>query len=116
MAALHSIDVWLVALAITVTVLAGFGASARWIALSAAVPAAKLEKLRVGMTTGEVTTLLGPPRETKTSPNGHRLWLYGARVKRHVLLIEFNGHDVLESFAHGVPDPRRRRARQNENV
>ena len=115
MTALHSIEVWLVALAITVTVLAGFGMFARWCALSVAVPAAKLEKLRVGMTTNEVTALLGPPRETKTSPDGHRLWFYGARMKRHILLIEFNGHDALESFAHGVPDPRRH-ARRNENV
>lgn len=115
MTALHSIDVWLVALAITVTVLAGFGMFARWCALSAAVPAAKLDKLCVGMTTSEVVALLGLPRETKTSPDGHRLWFYGARVKRHILLIEFNSHDALASFAHGVPGSRRR-ARQNENV
>ena len=115
MTAFHSIEVWLIALAITVTVLAGFGMFARWCALSAAVPAEKLEKLRVGMTTNEVVALLGSPRETKTSPDGHRLWFYGARVKRHILLIEFNSHDSLESFAHGIPDPRRR-ARQKENV
>jgi outer membrane protein assembly factor BamE (lipoprotein component of BamABCDE complex) len=115
MAALHSIEVWLVALAITVTVLAGFGMFARWCALSAAVPASKLEKLRVGMTANEVVALLGEPRETKASPNGHRLWFYGARVKRHILLIEFNSRELLESFAHGVPDPRRH-GHRNENV
>jgi len=111
MTGLHSIEVWLVALAITVTVLAGFGMFARWCALSAAVPADKLEKLRVGMRTDQVVALLGPPRETKTSADGHRLWFYGSRVKRHILLVEFNSHDTLESFAHGVPDSRRHSAR-----
>jgi outer membrane protein assembly factor BamE (lipoprotein component of BamABCDE complex) len=107
MTALHSIEIWLIALAITVTVLAGFGVFARWCAFSAAVPAAKLEKLRVGMKTEEVVALLGSPREMKLSADGHRLWIYGSRVKRHILLIEFTAHDAIESFAHGVPDQRR---------
>ena len=115
MTGLQSIEVWLVALAITVTVLAGFGIFARWCAFSAAVPATKLANLRVGMKAEEVVALLGPPRETRLSADGHRLWFYGARVKRHILLIEFNGHDTLESFAHGVPD-QRRTARRSENV
>lgn len=107
MTGLHSIEVWVVALLITVTLLAGFGMFARWCAFSAAVPAGKLAKLCVGMKTDEVSALLGPPRGTKTSANGHRLWFYGARVKRHILLIEFNSHDAVESFAHGVPGLRR---------
>ena len=116
MSALHSIEVWLVALAITVTVLAGFGMFARWCSLGNAVSADKLEKLRVGMKTDEVVALLGPPRETKTSTEGHRRWLYGARMKRHVLLIEFSSHDIVESFAHGVPDARRHHTPRGENL
>ena len=108
MTSLHSIEVWLVALVITVTVLAGFGIFARWCAFSAAVPADKLAKLRVGMKPEEVVALLGAPRETRMSAEGLRRWFYGARVKRHILLIEFNSHDMVESFAHGVPDTRRR--------
>ena len=107
MTALQTIEIWLITLAITVTVLAGFGVFARWCAFSAAVAASKLEKLRVGMKTEEVVALLGPPRQTKLTAEGHRLWIYGARVKRHILLIEFTGHDTVESFAHGVPGSRR---------
>ena len=111
MTGLHSIEVWLIALAITVTVLAGFGIFARWCAFSSAVSAARLEKLCVGMKMEEVTLLLGPPRETRTPAEGPRQWLYGARMKRHILLIEFDTRGAVESFAHGIPDPRRRAPR-----
>jgi outer membrane protein assembly factor BamE (lipoprotein component of BamABCDE complex) len=107
MTGLYSIEVWLVALTITVAVLATFGIFARWCAFSAAVPAEKLAKLHVGMKTNEVVALLGPPRDATKSTDGPRRWFYGARMKRHVLLIEFNSHDAVESFAHGVPAPRR---------
>jgi hypothetical protein len=112
MNALHSIEVWLIALAITICLLGGFGVFARWCSFSPAIKRAQLEKLHVGMSMTEVVALLGPPREAKTSEDGHRHWLYGSRMKRHVLLIEFTSHDAVESFAHGIPP--RRTARRNE--
>ena len=63
------------------------------------------------MTTNQVMALLGFPRHHKTSAEGHKQWLYGARMKRHVLLIEFNTSDKVEGFAHGVPGRRGRRLR-----
>ncbi len=109
MSALQSIEVWLVALAITICFMGGFGLFARWCSFSPAVRRNVLEKLRVGMTTNEVVALLGQPRESKTNPDGHRQWLYGTRMKRHILIIEFNSHDTIESFAHGVPSRRTQR-------
>ncbi|HTD68282.1 MAG TPA: hypothetical protein VK846_17290 [Candidatus Limnocylindria bacterium] len=107
MSQIFSIEVWMVALAATVVVLAGFGMFARWCSFSPAVPRRKLERLRVGMTMDEVTALLREPRERKVSSDGAQQWLYGARMKRHLLMIEFNASNVLQSFAHGVPAPRR---------
>ena len=106
MTAVHSIEVWLVALAITICLIGSFGVFTRWCSFSPAVRREHLDKLRVGMTTYEVLALLGPPREMRTSADGHRQWLFGVRMKRHVLLIEFNSHETVESFAHGVPGRR----------
>jgi len=105
--ALHTVEVWLIALVVTVSLLGAFGAFARWCSLSPAVKQNKLDELRVGMTPEEVTAVLGEPRYTKMSPEGLRQWIYGAPMKRHVLLIEFSSHGRLESFAHGVPHARR---------
>jgi hypothetical protein len=103
---IHSIEVWLVALAITVALLTGFGIFARWCSMSPAIPLKKLELLRVGMTADEVRAMLGDPRQMKTSDAGARTWVYGSMMKRHLLLIEFNEHHKLESFAHGIPRSR----------
>ena len=111
MSALHSIEVWLVTLVITVAVLAGFGIFARWCTLSPAVPQDRLDKLRVGMTSDEVVALLGEPRDNKVSRDGHRQWFYGARMKRHVLVVQFTTHNTVESFNHGVPNARRSASR-----
>jgi outer membrane protein assembly factor BamE (lipoprotein component of BamABCDE complex) len=113
MTAVHSIEVWLVALTITICLLGGFGVFARWCSFSPAVRGEDLEKLRVGMTTNQVMALLGFPRNHKMSAEGHKQWLYGARMKRHVLLIEFNANDKVEGFAHGVPG---RRAPRKDNI
>jgi outer membrane protein assembly factor BamE (lipoprotein component of BamABCDE complex) len=102
----HTIEVWLVALVVTVALLTGFGMFARWCSLSPAVSRKKLAQLRVGMTPDEITALLGQPRQTRTSAEGLRQWIYGAPMKRHVLLIEFSTHNQLQSFAHGVPHAR----------
>ena len=104
---LFSIELWIVALAITIGILAGCAMFARWCAFSPAVPQFKIEKLQVGMTADEVTAVLGPPRASKATPDGVRQWIYGAPMKRHVLIIEFGRHDKVETFAHGVPDHRR---------
>ena len=106
-AAIQTIEVWLIALVITVVVLSGFGMFARWCALGPAVRQKKLDQLRVGMNADEVTALLGPPRQSRLNHDGVRQWLYGATMKRHVLLIEFNTHGRVESFAHGVPQAKR---------
>ena len=105
-ATIHSIEVWLVALAITVFLLAGFGIFARWCSVSPAVPLDKLESLRVGMTTDEVRAMLGAPRQMKVSDAGAKTWVYGSAMKRHILLIEFSQGGKLDSFAHGVPPSR----------
>ena len=104
---LHSNEVWLVALVATIAILAGFGIFARWCSFSPAVPRRKLEQLRVGMTMDEVKNLLGPARDQSHLPAGASQWVYGARMKRHILIIEFSDKLVLQSFAHGVPDRRR---------
>ena len=103
----YSIEFWMVALAITVTLLAGFGVFSRWCAFSPAVKKARLDVLRVGMTMDEVTALLGAPRDCKRADNGVQFHVYGSRLKRHVLLLEFDRNGRLEKFAHGVPDLRR---------
>jgi outer membrane protein assembly factor BamE (lipoprotein component of BamABCDE complex) len=110
MTASHSIELWLVALIVTVCVIGGFGIFARWCAQSPAIPRGDLEKLRVGMTSAEIVALLGNPREVKRSPEGHVQWVYGSRMKRHLLMMEFNSNDKLQIFAHGVPSTHRRPA------
>ena len=104
---LHLDQVWLIAPGATAIILAGFGIFARWCSFSPAVPRRKLEQLRVGMTMEEVKTLLGSARDQKHSTHGTSQWIYGARMKRHVLLIEFSDKLILQSFAHGIPDRRR---------
>ena len=103
MASLHTLEFWLVVVGLTLVLLTGFGMFARWCSFSPAVRAGQLGQLRVGQTMDEVRRLLGSPRKTKTGEAGLRQWIYGAPMKRHVLLIEFNAHNQLQSFGHGVP-------------
>jgi outer membrane protein assembly factor BamE (lipoprotein component of BamABCDE complex) len=107
MGVLHSVEVWMAAMAATIAILTGFGIFARWCAFSPAVSHWKLEQLRVGMTMDEVKSLLGAARDQSHQNNGVTQWVYGARMKRHILIIEFSDKLVLQSFAHGVPDRRR---------
>ena len=86
----HAIEFWLIALAITVVLLAGFGVFSRWCSFSPAVKRARLEVLRVGMTMDEVTALLGKARDSRRAEHGGQQWVYGSRLKRHVLFIAFN--------------------------
>jgi hypothetical protein len=81
---------------------------ARWCAQSPAIPRLHLEKLRLGMTPSEIVALLGEPREVRHTPEGRLQWIYGSRMKRHVLMMEFNSDDRLQVFAHGVPSTHRR--------
>ncbi|HWN94028.1 MAG TPA: outer membrane protein assembly factor BamE [Methylomirabilota bacterium] len=108
MTAFNSIEVWLVALAITICVIGGFSVFARWCGLGPAIPRNRLDRLRVGMTSTEIVALIGQPREVRHTPEGHRQWIYGSRMKRHVLMMEFDSHDRLQIFAHGVPGAHRR--------
>jgi hypothetical protein len=106
---LQSIEFWLVVLLGTICVVCGFGVFARWCAFGPAVRRDQLERLRVGMTSAEVVTLLGEPRDHRwATQNKNLTWTYGAPMKRHVLILEFSAHDVLLSFAHGVPGENRR--------
>ena len=100
---LQSIEFWLVALIVTICLLGGFGVFARWCSFSPAVRREQMEKLRVGMTTGEVVALIGHPRESTQGVDGIRQWIYGSRMKRHVLIMQFSSSDRLQSFAHGIP-------------
>ena len=104
----HSIEIWLAALVVSIFVIGGFGVFARWCAQSPAIPKRDLEKLQVGMTAPEIVALLGQPRETRHTPEGHLQWIYGSRMKRHVLMMEFNPDERLQIFAHGVPSTHRR--------
>ena len=62
----------------------------------------QLENLRVGMTSAEVVAVVGQPRDTKDGTEGV-VWIYGSPMKRHVLMMQFNKNNKLQSFAHGVP-------------
>lgn len=105
MANLQNIEVWAVALVLTVALLLGFAGFARWCGFGTAVPKAKLNQLQLGMTHEEVLRLLGEPRERRKGKSGREQWLYGAGMQRHVLLTEFSNEGRLSSFAHGVPHP-----------
>ena len=105
--AIHTVEVWLVALMVTVALLGGFGIFTRWSAHSPAVRRARLDDLRVGMTPEEVVSILGEPRKRRVNAEGVRQWVYGSIMKRHVLLLQFNAAGHVESFAHGVPNPKR---------
>jgi outer membrane protein assembly factor BamE (lipoprotein component of BamABCDE complex) len=107
--ALNSIELWLVALVATVTILTGFGIFSRWCSFSPAVPRRKLALLSVGMTMEQVRELLGRAREESHQNNGVTQWTYGARAKRHMLIVEFNANSAVIGFAHGVPEARRSR-------
>ena len=98
-----SMEVWLVAILGTLLVLAGFALFARWCSYSPAVAQRQLEKLRVGMTASEVVAIIGQPREFWKTDQGKNVWLYGARMKRHVLMLQFSEDERMTAFAHGIP-------------
>jgi hypothetical protein len=98
---------WTVALSVSAFIVIGFSWFARWCGYSPAVSYKNLHALHVGMTTAEVTALLGAPREKRAGDDGSEFWVYGARWKRHVLVTEFNGKRELKNFVHGIPNPRR---------
>lgn len=103
MNSLESINPWIAVAVFTTLLLAGFGIFARWCAFSPAVPVERLNQLAVGMTTENVRLLLGPPRLIRHIPNDMREWVYGASMKRHVLMLQFGTGKKLQSFAHSVP-------------
>ncbi len=104
---LHSIDLWLVALLLTVALWTAFGMFSRWCAFSPAVPQERMEKLTVGMSLDDVTSLLGQPRATHRGGEGMVSMIYGSRLKRQMLIVEFNRAGRVEQFAHGIPDKHR---------
>ena len=107
---LQSLEFWMVALLVMICVVGGFGLFARWCAFSPAVRRDQLDKMRVGMTTAEIVAVLGQPRDSRWATDKKNLtWTYGAPMKRHVLILEFNSQDKMMSFTHGVPGEGRRR-------
>jgi hypothetical protein len=50
-----------------------------------------------------VRALLGETREKREDDKGHQFWMYGSRLKRHVLVIEFDAARKVIQFVHGVP-------------
>jgi hypothetical protein len=103
MSDLQSIEFWLVALMVTICIVGGFGLFARWCTLSPAVRPDQMEKLCAGMTSAEVVAILGQPRETKWTPDRTQTWVYGAPMKRHVLVLEFSAQDRMLGFTHSAP-------------
>ena len=99
----RSIDPWIIVAVLTVILLAGFGFFSRWCAYSPAVPRDRLNQLTVGSTMEGVRLLLGPPRLMRQLPEGLREWVYGAPMKRHVLMLQFSAEGTLQSFGHAVP-------------
>ena len=101
---LQSLEFWMVALLVMICVVGGFGLFARWCAFSPAVSRDQLDKMRVGMTTAEIVAVLGQPRLSRWATDKKNLtWTYGASMKRHVLILEFNSQDKMVSFVHGIP-------------
>lgn len=103
MNALETNVLWVFTAILTVTMLIGFGMFARWCAYSPAVPRDQLNLLAVGTSMEEVKRLLGPPRLMRQLPDDLREWVYGAPMKRHVLILQFGPDRKLQSFAHAVP-------------
>jgi outer membrane protein assembly factor BamE (lipoprotein component of BamABCDE complex) len=100
---LQSIDPWVIVAVLLMGLLVSYGFFARWCAYSPAVPRDQLNQLAVGTTMEDVRLLLGPPRLMRQLPDGFREWIYGAPMKRHVLMLQFSADGKLQSFAHAVP-------------
>jgi outer membrane protein assembly factor BamE (lipoprotein component of BamABCDE complex) len=104
---MFSAQVWIIVLAALAVIATGFSVFARWSAFGPAVRHRKLDTLRVGASMDEITALLGRPRERRDGEEGRQLWLYGSRLKRHVLVIEFDATGKMIQFIHGVPSLRK---------
>lgn len=98
--------VWIVVASACAVIVVGFTLFARMCSFSPAIKYGKLEQLRVGMSMDEVIALLGEPRERKPGEQRVQTWIYGARWKRHMLVLEFAPDGRLQSFAHGAPTER----------
>ena len=101
-----TLEMWLVALAITIALIGGFSSFARWCISGPAVAQRKINSLRIGMSQDDIRALLGEPRETRPGENEHEFWLFGSRFKRHLLVIEFDANHRMKEFVHGVPHHR----------
>lgn len=103
----YSIELWTVALVATIFVIGGFSVFARWCLNSPAIRGKKLESLQVGITAAELKALLGEPRMKRPNEKGNDYWVYGARWKRHLLVVEVNPAGIVTEFMHGVPHMRK---------
>jgi outer membrane protein assembly factor BamE (lipoprotein component of BamABCDE complex) len=98
-----TLEMWLVALAITIVLLGGFSTFARWCILGSAVPKRKLNALQIGMSQQDIRSLLGEPREKRPGEKEHEFWIFGSRFKRYLLVIEFDATGRLKEFVHAIP-------------
>ncbi|HMJ88455.1 MAG TPA: hypothetical protein VK530_01495 [Candidatus Acidoferrum sp.] len=105
---LDSHALWIVTIAVCAALMMGFTLFARSCGSGPAVSLKKLELLRVGMTTDEVTALLGEPREKRPGEKREEFWVYGARWKRNVLVAAFGPDRRLQNFVHGTPTERQK--------
>lgn len=99
---------WLVLFAGVFFLSAVVSVFARWCLFSAAVPYNRLNRLRVGMTMREVRELLGEPRREGVHQELPE-WLYGHRLKRHVLLVHFDEDGMVRQFQHAAGKAPRQR-------
>lgn len=96
---LDSKEFWIVLFAGVFSIYAGFTVFSRWCLNSPAVPIAKLNQLRVGMTMDEVRQLLGEPRRI-TTRDGRPEWQFGRPLKRHILVLRFDDQQRVRHFRH----------------
>ena len=79
----------------------------RWCMHGPAVPYAKLNRLKVGMTMQQVRELLGEPRREAVHAELPE-WRFSHRLKCHRLIIRFNEDGIVRQFQHvNAYDPKR---------
>jgi outer membrane protein assembly factor BamE (lipoprotein component of BamABCDE complex) len=75
--------------AVVIVVMLGLHLALHQFVHSPAIPPAKWEHLREGMTEGEVRRLLGDPMQINSEPGRVRSWVYGSRWKLQFAVVQF---------------------------
>ena len=71
----------------------------RWCLHGPAVPFAKLNRLKVGMTMAQVRELLGEPRREGVHTELPE-WRFVSRIKSYVLIVRFDEDGNVRQFQH----------------